>query len=243
MKKKYLKYRTLKIASLLTTLILGITGCSKDELLTFNSDAAIYFTRGQIIDYSFSTAANNVQKDTLYIPLRIIGTASDKDRTFNIVLDDSSTAKNGYHFEFGPLVIPANEFGINLPVYIYRKPGLKDSVVTAYLSIGESPDFKLGYSDKYVSGDPLNKLHYRININDQLLKPTRWDSYWVNYFGEYSRVKLLFLIQTVGLTDFVSSPLPQNMNFYVQTAKYELYKYEQANGNLYDENNQKVVFP
>ncbi|MDA3616530.1 DUF4843 domain-containing protein [Polluticaenibacter yanchengensis] len=233
----------LRLTAFMLTIVLGATSCKKDDFKTFNSDAAIYFTRGEIIDYSFSTKSDNLVKDTIYIPLRIIGTASDKDRTFNIEVADSSTAKKGYHFDFGPLVIPANAYSLNLPVYIYRKAGLKDSVVTAHLAIAESADFKLGYSDKYVASDSLNKLHYRININDQLLKPTRWDSYWVNYFGEYSRTKLLFLIQHVGLTDFVSSPYPQNLNFYIQTAKYELYKYELANGILYDENNKRVVFP
>jgi hypothetical protein len=219
-----------------------VTACKEDQSLIYEQDARIYFTQGLTTEYSFTAEPASVVTDTLFIPMRIMGAAVDRDRTFNIIVDDSSTAKLGYHFQFGPLVIPANSYQLSLPVYIYRRPGLKDSVVNAYLTIGETADFKPGYIDKAFSGNPYNKQHYRISLNDQLLKPSTWDTRWATYFGSYSRTKHQFINQTYGSGAWPSVNFPQDINFVVQTMKLALYNYEQANGPLIDENGERVVF-
>lgn len=236
------KIKTFKDVSFIIMLFAFI-GCTHDRQLMYKDDPRIYFVQGRAVEYNFSTKEASFTTDTFYIPLRIMGTSKNTERSFSVVIDDSSTAKKGYHFDFGAQVVAADSFSRNLPVYVYRRSGLKDSVVNAYLTIGETADFKPGYSDKYLTIDSLNKLHYKITLSDQLLKPSRWDTYWVNYFGDYSKTKFLFLIQSTGRTDWNSSPFPQDMNFLVQTAKFALYNYEQANGHLIDENNQRVEFP
>ncbi|MCH5720108.1 DUF4843 domain-containing protein [Niabella hibiscisoli] len=237
MKKTYLKRFIYTVL-----LALSLTSCKEDQSLIYEQDARIYFREGVTADYSFTAEPASVVTDTLFIPLRIMGSAVDRDRIFNIIIDDSSTAKRGYHFQFGPLVIPANTYELSLPVYIYRKPGLKDSVVNAYLTIGESEDFKPGYIDKSNSINPYNKQHYRISLNDQLLKPSSWDTRWATYFGTYSRTKHQFINQTYGSAAWPAVVFPQDINFVVQTMKLALYNYEQANGPLIDENGERVVF-
>ncbi|MFY7838913.1 MAG: DUF4843 domain-containing protein [Lacibacter sp.] len=233
---------------IIATLAIGLSlaGCSKNDRLMYEEDPRIYFYTNAIVDYTFAVRPASYTVDTLYIPIRIMGSAQNRQRTFNLKVEDSSTAKLGYHLTFAPLVIPANAYQISLPVYLHRKPGLKDSVVTAHISIAESADFKLGYINGVTGTGTtgvLDRLHYRINITDQLTKPTNWDTYWVNHFGVFSKVKFQFLIQVTGKTSWNSSPLPQDLNFLVQTAKYALYNYEQANGPLMDENGVRVVFP
>ncbi len=219
-----------------------LTACKEDQSLIYEQDARIYFTQGATVEYSFTAEPASVTTDTLFIPLRIMGSATDRDRVFNIIIDDSSTAKLGYHFQFGPLVIPANTYQISLPVYIYRRAGLKDSVVNAYLTIGESADFKPGYIDKELVVNPYNKQHYRISLNDQLLKPSTWDTRWATYFGAYSRVKHQFINQTYGSASWPAINFPQDINFVVQTMRLALYNYEQTNGPLIDENGERVAF-
>ncbi len=235
----------LKIYRLLPLLLLIIAaGCKQDDsLLMYQEDPRIYFTQGQVVDYTFSTKANNVVTDTLYIDLRIMGSAVGKDRTFNIIVDDSSTAKRGWHFELGPQVITAGSYAARMPVYLFRRAGLKDSVVKAYFTVGESQDFKPGYVDKRSTVDVLNKLHYQISVNDQVLKPSNWDTRWATYFGTWSRVKHIFITQTYGGAGWATVSLPQDTNFLVQSVKFALYNYELANGPLIDENGQRVIFP
>lgn len=230
-----------KISCLLLAAIL-LASCKKDELKLYEQDARIYFERGLAEDFTFTNFGEEVTTDTIYIPLRIMGSASAKDRVFNIIVDDSSTAKRGYHFEFGPQVIPANSYSVELPVYLYRRPGLKDSIADAYLTIGETPDFKPGYGDK-VRLDPYDRLHYKISINDQLLKPSDWEVSWIFYFGDYSKAKHLFINQTYGSSEWTDLMFPQDINFLVQKVKYAFYQYEQANGSLIDENGNQVTFP
>jgi hypothetical protein len=223
-----------------------MAGCSKDSRLMYKEDPRIYFYTSDIVEYSFAAQPESLMVDTIYLPIRIMGSAVNTDRTFSLNIDDSSTAKLGYHFSFGPFVIPANTYQVDLPVYMYRRPGLKDSTVTAYISIGESSDFKAGYVDGLTTNGTAGgagRLHYKISITDQLLKPSNWETVWVNYFGTYSQVKFKFLIQTTGRTDWTWTGFPQDLNFSIQTAKYALYNYELANGPLIDEFGNRVVFP
>ncbi|MGE9313449.1 DUF4843 domain-containing protein [Niabella sp. CJ426] len=237
MKKTYLRRIIYMVL-----LALSLTSCKEDQSLIYEQDARIYFREGVAVEYSFTAEPASVTTDTLFIPIRIMGSAADRDRTFNIIIDDSSTAKRGYHFQFGPLVIPANAYELSLPVYIYRRAGLKDSVVNAYLTIGESSDFKPGYIDKSNSVNPYNKQHYRISLHDQLLKPSTWDTRWATYFGTYSKTKHQFINQIYGSASWPAVNFPQDINFVVQTMKLALYNYEQANGPLIDENGERVVF-
>jgi len=226
-------------------LAISFAGCQKDQdRLMYQQDPRVYFTAATTAEYTFGVKPATLLVDTIYINVRIMGSATKAARTFNIVLDDSSTAKLGYHLAFGPMVIAADSFAKLLPVYLYRRPGLKDSVVTAYLKIGETADFKPGYGDvanAFVG--PITKLQYKITLNDQLLKPSNWDTYWINSFGVYSRVKFQFLIQATGKISWTGSALPQDLNFLIQTAKYALYQYEQSKGPMLDELGNRVVFP
>lgn len=233
---------------IITALVIGlsITGCAKNDRLMYEEDPAVYFYTSAIVDYTFAVRPTSYTVDTIYMPIRIMGSAADRDRTFNLKLDDSSTAKLGYHITFGPLVIPANTYQISLPVYLHRKPGLKDSVVTAHISIIESADFKPGYVNGLTTtgtAGGVGRLRYRIIMTDQLLKPANWETVWVNYFGVYSKVKFQFIIQVTGKTSWTSTGLPQDLNFIIQKVKYALYNYELANGPLIDELGNRVVFP
>ncbi len=76
------------------------------------------------INYSFGFSEPTRQIDTVFLWLRIIGVAENRDREVNIVSKETSTAKRGYHYEFGPLVIPANEYEALIPVYLFKSQGL-----------------------------------------------------------------------------------------------------------------------
>lgn len=229
---------------LLLCIAFAVFGCAKEDLVKYKEDPRVYFSSGEAVEYSFVASPQSIIKDTLFIPIRIMGSAVNRDRTFNINLDDSSTAREGYHFEFGPKVIPAGAYETELPVYIYRRAGLKDSSVIAYFTIGVSDDFKDGYNDKAIGLTAYTKLHYSISINDQLLMPSNWVSKWGRYFGDYSKVKHSFINQVYGSAGWATSVIfPQDINFLVQSVKFALYNYEQANGPLLDENGHRVIFP
>lgn len=224
-----------------------LAACSQDDQVMYQQDPRIYFTKNVVnadsLVYSFAVVDASLMKDTAWLTFRIMGLPSDKDRVINIAVSDTSTAKQGYHFDIGPLVMPADSFQKRVPVVLYRKPGMKDSILTIDFSIQESADFKPGYSDKPVASVPIDRLHYKISVTDQLLKPARWDASLAVSFGAYSETKLRFMIQSTGKTDWNSTIFPADQQFLIQTVKYALYIYEDQYGPLMDENNERVEFP
>ncbi len=205
-----------------------------------------YVTNPDSIIYSFAVQPNDVTTTTVPLTFRIMGTAVNRDRVINLQVDDSSTAKVGYHFTIGKLVIPANEYQAVVPVTIYRKPGLKDSLLNAYFTVKESADFKPGYDDYASTFNKKTRLQYKITVNDYLLKPTSWECCIASYLGAYSATKFRFVILVTGKTSWDSAldRTPGIMNFVTSTAKNALRDYEAANGPMLDENGQPVItFP
>ncbi|RPD39620.1 DUF4843 domain-containing protein [Chitinophaga barathri] len=227
--------------------LLGLAACSQDERLVYQEDPRVYFskfsTNPDSTDYSFAVKDASLLQDTVWLTMRVMGSAAVKDREIRLRVSDTSKAREGYHFNFGPLVMPANAFEARLPVILYRKPGLRDSVLTIDLAVEESKDFKPGYNDRPTTSSPIDRLHYKISVTDQLLKPARWDVSLAASFGTYSQVKFRFMILETGKTNWNETIFPGDMQFLIQTVKYALYKYEETNGPLLDENGVRVVFP
>lgn len=226
-----------------------IASCSKtDQLLYDVSETRIYFSKvvrsseryADSIDYTFGVKPFDLLVDTVFLRLNIIGDAVNYDREINIIAEDSSTAKRGYHYDFDKLIMPADSFSKEINVLVYKRPGLKDSTLTLYLKIGESKDFKIGYTDLPATRYKRDRLHYKISITDQLLRPTSWKE---STFGAYSKVKFQFMILATGKADWNVTIFPSEENFLAQAVKGALFDYEQLNGPLIDETGERVVFP
>lgn len=224
-------FKSLSLFSLLALL----TACSVDQQLLFDQPTSVYIDAFvDSTDYTFATSPATVTKDTIEIPLRITGIGSSTDREVSFAPTAGSTAKLGYHYTIGSVIIKANEFSTMVPVYIFRKAGLKDSIVTVNFEVKENENFKLGYTDQ---------LGYKITISDILMKPTNWESVWIGYFGKYSLVKFKFLLEVTGRTNWNSFPFPQDTRFLSQKAKNALLEYNQTKGDLIDENGEIITFP
>jgi hypothetical protein len=181
--------------------------------------------------------------DTVYMTMRIIGSAAKTDRVINVIPDASSTAIQGYHYQFGKLVMPADSFQVRLPVYVFRKPGLKDSIVNLNLSVGTSADFKPGFDD-FVRNSKSDRLHFKISITDRLVKPGRWDGYWVNYFGAYSEAKFQFIILVTGKKEWEGVAYPQDIDYMITSVREALRVYKETNGHpMLDESGNEITLP
>lgn len=235
--------------SLIACVASMLFACSKPERLMYDEkEARIYFSKvirtserfADSINYTFGVKSFDVLVDTVFLRVNLIGNAAKVDREINIIADDSSTAKRGYHYDFGKMVMPADSFSKEVYVLVYKRPGLKDSTLALYLTLGESKDFKLGYTDLPSTNYKRDRLHYKITITDQLLRPTSWKE---STFGTYSKVKFQFMIVSTGKTDWNVTIFPSEENYLAQSVKGDLYAYEQANGPLIDETGARVVFP
>jgi hypothetical protein len=225
----------IKNALLVLTAVLFFVSCAKDKELLFAEPTGIYVeSLPDSAEYSFATTPTSVTSDSILMRFRIVGNASPKDRIINLVPRANATAKLGYHYKIGKAVVKANEFAAIVPIYVYRKAGLKDSTVIVILDIKENADFKEGFPAR---------LRFKLTITDILTKPAIWDGTWAPYFGTYSEVKFRFLLSVTGRTNWTSSPYPGDSRFLAQRARNALLEYNQQYGPLIDENGQEVFFP
>ncbi|GGH30501.1 DUF4843 domain-containing protein [Sphingobacterium alkalisoli] len=246
----------MKIKNILYTLFVVAcfaNSCGKEERLMYkDNDPRIYFPKNIVtngigsidsVNLSFALDPEEVQTDTISLAFRIMGAAKAYDRPIKLELTEASTAKMGYHFIAKDLYMPANAYDVEVPIIIFRRHGLKDSVLRAELRIAESEHFKPGYDEPNTSSR-LNRLSYNFTITDMLTKPAIWDARWASLFGAYSNTKLVYLTQWTGYRNWNTAVnFPQDRNLLIQQARLGLYEYEQANGPLIDENDNRVILP
>lgn len=229
--------------SLIFISLAALYGC-KEKRLMFEEAPAVYFSKFVVdpdsINYSFGIRPDEIVTDTVYLTMRIMGNSTPNDREIKLNVVKGSNAKAGYHYNLGDLVMPANAFETKIPVYLYRRPGLKDSVISLNFEVAESKDFKQGYGD---TPTKKSRLEYKINIDDQILKPANWDFTLAKYFGNFSIVKFQFMIQATGRSVWTGVIGDGEMANYVTTVKFALYNYERLNGTKFDENGNAVIFP
>lgn len=195
-------------------LISGLAACKKSEVLQYNlhTPASIYFNSFDypaIADSTVYTFAFTPGKlsDTVYIPVRISGAVSDKDRTFGMVaMDSGTTAIANTHY--APLqsayTIPAGEGTAFVPIIVYNKDSLlSKKAVSLELHLTPTSDFDTSISDR---------IRARVIISNKLEEPDWWTMWEGAYF---SSVKYqLFIIATgVNTLSTVGTDAPKNLYF------------------------------
>lgn len=229
-------YRILPALGVLALLV----GCKKSKLTKYEQQGMVYIYGigpKDSTQYSFATKPATVAQDTVKIPLRIMGQATNGNRTVNVVvIADSSTAVAGQHYQLLPTIVKAGEYTANIPVLVKKSADLNAREVKLVVEIKESADFKPG----------AGTVQHKVKLTNILIKPANW-LYLQGYFGVYSNVKYLFIINATGRADFPYGPGgtmgAAEMNNFNIMCKMELANYEAANGPLMDENNLRVTFP
>lgn len=222
-------------------MVFSLASCEKDKRLMYKEDPRVYFYDFQVerdsLYYTFATQAFDKVTDTAYLVVRIIGDAAGKDREVKLETMEGTTAVEGRDYDFGPLLVHAGKYEDTLQVYLHKTEAMNDSTFKLFLKIGESKDFKPGFTDERFG---QSREYYKIYITNQLVQPSGWSTYM---FGTFSKVKFQFMILATGKKDWDGPIFPAEANYIVQQTKQALVIYEQANGPLIDEFGNRVVFP
>lgn len=181
------------ITSILFFVILSFSSCDRDDLV-FNEKNGVYFATEKGVDsiyYSF--LGRTSIKDTLSIPIEVMGVASQKERKYKVEIDhEFTTAEEGLHYEKlnESYSFRADNFSDYFQLIISQEdPDLEIEDKVIALKMVESDDFDPGYKDK---------IHIKIYITNKLIKPSYWDNFLFIYFGEYSKVKHELAINQMG---------------------------------------------
>ena len=239
----------------LMIVVLLLTACKKGELTSYDQPDMVYIYKNYFSNtndsaiYSFAIKPPSLMQDTVKIPIRIMGLAKDFDRVVKVeMISDSTTAIVNQHYVLLPTIIKAGAYSGNIEVLVKKAADLELAEVKMLLEIKESADFKPGVPATI----PINpraggSLLYKIRLNNIITKPSNWDTRLTTFFGTYSKVKYLFIINVTGLSEFAygtqAGPSPAQMNYYNILCKTALATYVAANGPLIDENGNIVTFP
>lgn len=207
-------------------MVLAIGACSEETFKTFGGEVAgIYMQRvasytidanGNPVTYkytdsltiSFATSASDVQKQTAYLDVCVMGNCVSYDRPFVLKIDESqSTAQRGTHFDFNEsdCVIKANTEKTRVPVTIYRHPDLKTGTyrIEFYLESNEYFTTELeeykNSSDWQVTGDTLCGSQFTVLCSEVYTRPNYWD-YAEPSLGEWSITKYTMVNELMGWT-------------------------------------------
>lgn len=198
--------------------LIAFTSCDENEYPVYDeSYSALNLWLGTTAAPVDSTTYNysyTLEEGSVTFYARVIGTLADYDRTFELEVYDGDTdlADGSYTLEM--YTIPAGESLVECKI-IFDTSKLKDEEAFTesdghlYLRMAENEYFNVG-AEEYT-----NMI---IVLKNYIAKPDNWDSATYPYraisvyFGDYSKVKYQFMIQTLGLIDFKIS--------YSQSATY-----------------------
>lgn len=232
-----------------------LTACSKDKgAASFSADPAVYFiyrytATMDSLTYTFVEKSSTVTVDTLWLPVRIAGSAAARDRNITVsTASASTTAVEGVHYKLLPYRMPKDSLQTNLGVVLLRDASLRDKQVELTLSLTASADFTVLMKEGIMAdGGYYSRNQVRILFSDKLIKPANWETNLLNFFGAYSDVKFRFIAGVLGRSTFPTSGTGAlkffDLQYFQTTVHNALVVYNAANGSLIDEKGQPVVFP
>ncbi|MEG2278221.1 MAG: DUF4843 domain-containing protein [Odoribacter sp.] len=215
-----------------------LSGCEDETALEYGNDPRLYFYNDQYgqrdsIAHSFFVLRDDQMLDTVWLDVRTMGDVADYDRPVELVLTNVGkldAAVPGTHFlAFDNaevkkwMVIPTGQVKTLIPIVIKRDQSLKSSVIRFELAVGENQYFKPGI-DKWST--------FVITTTEMAAKPDLWDTWWKHTFGTWGAVKMKFIVDYVGYSDFdVRVSDSGYRNYLIGKAKQKLLEYNLAHPN------------
>lgn len=178
-------------------LVLSVAGCKEDVPTIFGEPDGIYFNASSdSISYTFAKYPNRM-RDTLKIPVTVLGNAAGTDRTITIekVVASDVNATEGLHYKLlGPYTMPANKISTVIPVVIYRTNDMDSLTITFILQLKANENFQSGIS---------SKTSVKIKVG-YLQKPSTWGEFggtqWAGYsanFGTWTKTKYKVILDAL----------------------------------------------
>lgn len=179
---------------LLAAATLLVSGCSTDEIDTFDSHSYLSFEKSRL-SYTFAFADDDVKSADFEIPVTYAGRFGKTDRQFSIVaVPEKSTAREGTDYlilDASEQTIKAAEKSGTAKVRLLRSATLKEQDQTLVLAIAPNASFQPGVVDTLT-----------ITISDRIVKPDYWDWNYESYFlGTFTTTKLLLWLEFMGVKD------------------------------------------
>ena len=206
--------------------ILTLTSCSENEPMAYEGNPSLYFANDDI-NFSFFYAENASDRSTVDITVHAMGPVADVDRSFSLCQlnsGDADAAQAGVHY-LGfdtdemkqAMVIPAGKSEVKLPIVLLKDNSLETQTVR--LKIGIRPNENFGYG-------VTERDSTVISFSSQAMKPTNWKDWYYAFGASWGTVKMRFIIDVTGITNFDQVPEDYDYLIYLNgKLKSKLYEY------------------
>ncbi len=181
---------------------LSLAACSNDEYKgeyskdgTFEGANQVYFDLNNAADtlynFSFGAQPTSVTTDTVKIKVKIAGVRKSRAQTFKVVVDPSSTAKAGVHFEAinSEQTVPADSLSASFPVVLLRKnlSDTKNDNIRLVIRLEATNDLGVRFP---------KSIKRTITFDNVLEKPYWWDTPMLQAMGlpAYTPAKYRYLL-------------------------------------------------
>lgn len=196
---------------------------------------------------SFSSYSAKVTEARASVPVCIMGNVTDYDRPFSLVVDESSTAQRGVHFDFADsaCVIPAGKAKVNVPVTLYRHPDLVSKALRVVLALRDNDQFTVvmhTYKNSpnwAATGKQLDGSRYKIIFSDMMAITRWWEWFGGYFFGDWSASKEKRVNAIMGWThlDWERSNVPYgHMGYAARKLREELQRLADEGTPVIDDN-------
>lgn len=235
----------MKVLKYFFAMCMLVTACEKQETMYYQGEARISFYLAQYeidsLNYSFAFDPIPKDVDTVYVKMRIQGPTLSRERIISVKAGEGTTAVLGIDFELPTIKLPAGANVIDYPLVIFNSSAIKNKSVKVVLQVAESEDFLPGATGQEIGGTSAVNS-YKVWLSNKLDKPAYWDDV-LYYFGEFSEVRLRFMISTLGISDFSRASIgAYGLYNYPLSLRNALVQYEAQNGPLIDEFGNPVTF-
>lgn len=209
--------RTIYILLLGGLSLLMAASCKKQSLLTYNASDNIYFNYiydtapirySDTVNITFAFSASSVTDTVFNLPVAVTGTASNKDRAFEVTVDPASTAVVSTDYVLpSSFLIHAGKLIDTISILFKRTAAIKSSSVSLLLHLKENDQFKTQFpyrgmlgNDLYSidPGDTIQVETFKVNLSDMLQAGPYWSEYSY-YFGDFSEKKVRLMNQIAGM--------------------------------------------
>jgi hypothetical protein len=206
-----------------------MSSCSQQDSISYEDNPAIYFANDDI-NYSFFYAESVSSQADVYVTVHAMGKASNVDRTFSLEqtdVDAKDAAQSGVQYlslssdEMKKrMVIPAGKNEIKLAITLLKDASLDLKAVKLTLKVKENDNFKVGV----IESDTTN-----IVFTSQATKPANWKDWYYAFGTSWGSVKMRFIIDNTGITNFNTVPSDINYLIYLNDKlKQKIYEYNTA---------------
>jgi hypothetical protein len=243
-------------------IIILFNSCDKSEITPYNSvyDGIAFYIAGDnsetdSLSYSFAYNTEHLEKDTIYIKMRLSGEIKSYDREIGVESTKATTATENVHFDLPNIVLPAGEGFINYPLIIYNTPDLTENDYKIVLKIVPTKDLLVAPLGREIgtttvtgtgisnSATTINIDKFTVKFNNKLTAPEYW-SLLNSSYGSFSITKFQFMLKILGADAMNSVPewsYNQTINNRIKMQN-ALIDYVNENGPMIDENNEVVSF-